>query len=1018
MQVASQVAPAAAASAGPPTVRLACRFYWKECRRLAGLTLGIAGIALAVMLALVAVGPVVSRAAQMLIVAFGGSAMLAIASAVTLFALEQEEGTADLLRRLPKNRVGVLMGKWFAAVTAVVSLLVVLTLAAYLIAGGWPSGSVAALISSQGATILAEALVLGILASLLCRSPLVAAVLGIIFASLNSQLAIALFVPTGLGYEAGDLQTALPARWVLLAVAMALDSWLAVRWLATTPAKIRRTPARAIEGAAAVKETRQSWRAAFFRLIWQSARQSWGVALAVSVLGVFLTGTFFLVLYMVTDWEPAWRPLGVLGLLFTPALLGAMVFRADQRQAQYRFLSEHAGPPNAVWLARVVTWAAPVILLFGGLCITAGAIALSARDTDRRYYRNWAADIQLGAIDTAEVMGTELQAAHDRQDVLRGVLLVFSATLAAFCYGQFFSIALRSEILAAMLAIVASVLLALWAVIIGLTRLPILWFLWPLAAGALLASWLRTRDWMLDRKGLIRWAIPLAALLVPIFLVLKAAPTTRQSQVPPIYSLPQWSGERSLDLDGIVANAERQLERGREVAAEYQRLASQIDEATYGTGLAAEDFQQFVELTKEDCRLPPDFAQYGAQRGVIDKLRLATLSERWGNTADGSTSDAAVDQAANLDPQLERLLACGRLDVQQSNGQGITDAVFPGYLSQELVDWATADGPTVERLLHAIDALERIENKRLGPADRLTNEYLRVRSIIRGEAAPSSFGRAASGGPAPRLDEWCALLANDLPGESARAERALEILASALTRYLRDSEVRLASEGSDVAAFSATGWRRRHRYSLAAMLAANQGFRDFDIGLHAEANHLVRHAQTSYLVAQEFTKPWSVAESLDEWVSAVAWWRAERVRLALIAYRLRHGSYPETLHKLSPDFLSPEQYRDPFGTGPYGYSAEGLPHRTSKTWMYRSLERTDHYGSIPAGTPLLWSSGTGGAIPTVALARYEQIEGSRVETIVREGDSPDDENEPVPVMVLRPKLRSWGWHQFWMPLPK
>ena len=87
-------------------------------------------MAIAVMVGLALIGPAGSRPGQMMIVAFGGAAMLAIAAAVTLFAVEKEEGTSELLRVLPKNQLALVLGKLCAAVASVLALLALLSLVA------------------------------------------------------------------------------------------------------------------------------------------------------------------------------------------------------------------------------------------------------------------------------------------------------------------------------------------------------------------------------------------------------------------------------------------------------------------------------------------------------------------------------------------------------------------------------------------------------------------------------------------------------------------------------------------------------------------------------------------------------------------------------------------------------------------------------------------------------------------------------------------------------------------------
>ena len=68
------------------------------------------------------------------------------------------------------------------------------------------------------------------------------------------------------------------------------------------------------------------------------------------------------------------------------------------------------------------------------------------------------------------------------------------------------------------------------------------------------------------------------------------------------------------------------------------------------------------------------------------------------------------------------------------------------------------------------------------------------------------------------------------------------------------------------------------------------------------------------------------------------------LQLALLAYRLDHEEYPESLAKLSPDYLA-EVPLDPYSQEPFVYRSEGLDLPLS----------CENYRTFSANTPLLWS---------------------------------------------------------------
>ena len=56
-------------------------------------------------------------------------------------------------------------------------------------------------------------------------------------------------------------------------------------------------------------------------------------------------------------------PIPVWLALFLPALLGALVFRADQQQDHRLFLTARAARPRFVWLARHFVWLGAMLLI-------------------------------------------------------------------------------------------------------------------------------------------------------------------------------------------------------------------------------------------------------------------------------------------------------------------------------------------------------------------------------------------------------------------------------------------------------------------------------------------------------------------------------------------------------------------------------------------------------------------------------------------------------------------------------
>jgi hypothetical protein len=82
---------------------------------------------------------------------------------------------------------------------------------------------------------------------------------------------------------------------------------------------------------------------------------------------------------------------------------------------------------------------------------------------------------------------------------------------------------------------------------------------------------------------------------------------------------------------------------------------------------------------------------------------------------------------------------------------------------------------------------------------------------------------------------------------------------------------------------------------------------------------------------------------------------AIKLQLALMAYRLDHGQYPEQLAELVPDYLKHLPI-DPFGGEPFCYHPHGLP-----TDLIAKEQRDLDYAKsiVPPKTALFWSRGLG-----------------------------------------------------------
>jgi hypothetical protein len=1022
--------PTALAHRGPTTLRLAKRFFWKECRRI--------GVLAALMfvfatLTMLFVNSFASRRLDvdslLAVIAVGAGMMLAVAAAATLFSVEKEEGTAELLERLPRNAAAMTLGKLASAAIVVPLCTVALLLLAWTIAGEAPPPQrIIEIALPQASLLLLEAFVWSLVASLACANPLIAAVLGIALASVSVQLGIFITNPEARGYAPAIFTAATPARFALAGVGALIAGWLVSRW--PTPPRVRHN------SEANIDEPRRRYlrwprqrMGLFGRLFWQTLRQSCTTSVVAMLLGLFLTIMAVIMAAGIFESTSGWNLLVGLSVLFAPAMLGAVVFRADQRREAYRFLAEHAGRPRMLWLARSAAGLAMLAALLA-LALTVTGLWIGS-DITSAMKNGWYNDASPGVV---------MLRVSNELGVLRQILVIAGiAAVVAYAFGQFFSLAVRSDVIAAMLALIASIIVTAWAAVVGAWQLPPSAFLLPLAIGALLASLLRVRDWMFGRRGWWRWAAPIVVLLAPLMWLAWATPVVRLAQVdrPKPYIRPgglvvlnpkveaaaippsvgSWVFNHASRFDELVNQTQEELRLGEEVAAGYEKLTAEAvdyelidpdavsdDEATFGTERDAngkllsvhvarpagdrfdgEAFEEFVRLSRIKCRLEVNPSTL-RDTGVLQAIALMDAPE----------SEDPVD----LEERLERLLACRRMATQKANSHTLYQESYEAFLSDEFMDWATAEGQTSTRIGKAIRGLREAESKSIGPIGRLMNNHSQAKAIINGDAPPDFF---AGNDAQPSIDQWLAYLANESLGfERQRALKALDLLAAYEAAFLGEGMQALVSDKPS------QQWIQYYSIDDAHLVAALPYEAQRRVVSYLDDLDALASARSSGLTSLVFDNRHQLPDALRNWMAGVAWRRAERVRLALIAYRLEHDEYPTSLDALVGVFLGSEEIRDPYTGEPFGWAPKGFELPVS----YFNEEPAEFVkSSAPAGTPMLWCGGSALAVPTERNARPGKPD--------EYGDEAE-EGPVIKVMSLQPveELIFWPTGAFWLPVPK
>jgi hypothetical protein len=909
------------------------RLVWKEYRLQRALWIAMFVLTALVMGLCVMFCPPRDRPVLLYWAAAGLPACCLLGSGAMLFAGEREAGTYEFQRTLPVGAGRVVAAKFVFVLVAATVLSGLLWLAAFFLSGRTlPPPEFNA---RQGLVMLSlfggEMLVWATLFSLLSQRVLVAAVLGVVAASLSVQLLPTLIIDPDVGVAAiARFWTITPAR-IILATAVALvDVWLGVGWFRQRSDRRLRFGGAGLDTSAASPATVMSGRlgapqrmAIVGRLVWQHWRQSvWltSVILAVDCLFLALIGKCLRrhidLSHLDFRGDPIILYLGILPILVCIPLLGLSAFLPDQWGASYRFLTDRGVAAKHVWLSRqLVVWM-PLVLLLPVLLALAVLLAPTAYSPQLQDYVRY---------------------------TTTACACVFGYVVIGVAVGQFCSMVFRSSILAGLFTVLLSAILAAWCMSMLFWDVNWLWSVLPIPLALLLATRLRTRDWLLERNTLRAWLGPALALVVPAAALLTTVPLYRIHQVPDIapcfsvetYERPMMAAERAtMDLyrqavqamhrDLLDSQARPMLFGGRQLPPSQWEIGI-INNNQKAIALALRASRgSFVHPIGEDPELRriQDLGQWVVLAAVI------------------------LENEGKLDAALEHYMAAIRIYAQVGSsdlhGAWSADRLEPAIYAH-LRRWAARPQQTAARLL----AAQRQLTKTI-PRDSLTAplklEYLYLRRILEGDMAGTT--RIISGKVTPL--SVGVMLWLQLPWERARALRLLnlqtrlELLAAEQYYGAREPLLGMAFDPESLAALR---WMER----------------SFSRSRPTELFYVLRQ-ELSLTPISYYSWEGREAER-RRWFSTLAEtiWALETMRnatrlvLALEAWKLEHGSLPKRLEELVGHGLD-RLPLDPYSGEPFRYFPAGLKLPLHPA---QPLGRTgwSSGGTVPAQTPFLWSTG-------------------------------------------------------------
>jgi hypothetical protein len=702
----------------------------------------------------------------------------AVGSTAIAFAGETEARTKQLFQRLAVRTVELLVGKlgWSLLSTYALYLLLMLTGAIWsgegLVWASHRAGSRIAFDPTSPESWVSlfwplPFLVFGVLCSLALRDVLTTVtVAGVgtalffssIFSSTNrDNLLVACIV--GLAVVIGDVL--LLPRWLRDSDSAAWSDWL------PRIGKLR----TARDYSTLSVRSPLAWRRAASSLLWKEWRQAIGLTLLIAGAGaiiVGLTDRYGRVFAQANEW----LLMGAVGLTTIPLLFGVTAGRADRRDDAYRLLANRGVSPNAHWLIKHAVWLG---LAMGTMLFLMGWEQLFLKvfpSTGAEQPFLW------------EMVRSTVETTFHLTDP--GVLAVLGmglfAVLLLYALGHALSVAIPSAMTALVVALIGWLIVAiLWAVGAGL-EIPFWWTIAVFPWIFLLAGWVRTRDWLVDRNSLASWGRVALSVVVPLFLMFCGIAAYRVVQIPAV-TLPI----ELLSSQPLLPSDARSLKESQFVAAirslsgpaPHETLAWWNNNEIWGHPQMrhwVERNEKARQLALEAVRKPPgDFpsdgwiAPYRSGGFNCDGVMyLVTLLLQ---------SAHRLELEDRLEESLEHYVAVARLgdDLERSN-RIPSPPVFPStrLTAIEGMDrWAAHPRQKAELIKQAITLFQRFEEDAPSKSITLLRDWRLERKLFedydwKGNNPNESNRTTAETG----IVRWC------LPWELLRLQRVQDAIFS------------------------------------------------------------------------------------------------------------------------------------------------------------------------------------------------------------------------------------------------
>lgn len=911
------------------------RVFWKEYRLQRPLWIAMAVLtALLLGIEFVIVDPP-EKIPWMFWLALALPAIYPLGCGATLFAGEHEAGTYEFQRSLPTEARQVFLAKMlFALVSAVILFGLMWLLAAFLSDWIIPGPAQWKLPAMMGASGLL-AFLWAAFFSLLLKHVLTAAVLG------GTATFVSILIVARLVIYPADSPDmpylSLFIRLVVVAAIVALlNLWLGTRWFQGRRHDRLRSllpiPSSDASTCSTVSDDRNHLpkaRTIIRRLLWQHWKQNaWILPFVIAVpFSPFL-------LYLVqipsifADHEHVHILFFKIILSLVPCLLGVYTFHADQNGNSFRFLADRGISPKYIWLSRQM-----LVLLFV-LLVQFAAELLS--DLSR-----------IGVYSAAGVSGWSFFV----MSCMIWLFLFTKPVIIAVCVGQLFSMFFRSAILAVVFSLLLASVLSGWCWLMILWQINPLWSQLTIPLVLLLATWLRTPYWLLERNDWRAWLPSGLALAVPTAVILTCVAFHRAYEIPLVdpgfsskeFNRPMTSEERkTLDLyqQAIRKMASRKVEKGSKVEDAWKNTITLTDKDIAWVNANEETIGLAIKASRG--KLLPAESNSFEQKGMLNLGRL--LVDR----------AAMLEKQKKLDEAFDCYCTAIRISLHLRDLDSACEATrIEMYVYAHLTAWSMQPDQTSERIVTAVRQLKQLTSN-VSTINGIKLAYFRMQRAIEGD--PNAMD--AKYFPKPEFTTlWLRL-----PWERERALRLLN----------EQTRTQLASAS------------RMEK-------AVRKGERSFSLSPpYDPSNHPWRgyfsYPSHSWLgvVIYGVPNPYDFGQRIDnlnmDYAIQETSRRAIQLILALEAWKLQHGSLPESLDELVGSCLD-QLPVDPCSGEPFRYFRKGVP------WFLASAKFGWPYMTAKTGSkdlapraPFFWSTGL--EIRRIShsgdiLSQYELRNGAR-----------------------------------------